>query len=159
VPTAETLRKTKLFGIPLRSSFTGEELSDEAINFYISAAISEIEHTLDLHISPVKFYEKHDYQRAHFTWDYGYLKVDHPNILHVSKVELSFSNDTDVDGFVQFPLEHIHVMPQEGVIQLVPAFGTSLSGFLLSAFSGTQFHALRATGLTNFPGGFRVEYT
>jgi hypothetical protein len=50
-------------------------------------------------------------------------------------------------------------MPEEGTIQLVPAFGTSLSGFLLSAFSGTQFHALRAIGMTNFPGGVRVSYT
>ena len=50
-------------------------------------------------------------------------------------------------------------MPQEGVMQLVPAFGTSLSGFLLSAFSGTQFHALRAIGLHDFPGGVRVKYT
>ena len=41
----------------------------------------------------------------------------------------------------------------------MPAFGTSLSGFLLSAFSGTQFHALRAIGLNEFPGGVRVQYT
>jgi hypothetical protein len=87
------------------------------------------------------------------------MKLDHPNILNISKVELSFSNDQNVAGFVNFPLEHVYVRPQEGVFQLVPAFGTSLGGFLLSAFSGTQFHALRATGLTNFPGGVRVEYT
>lgn len=159
IPTASLLKKTKLFGIPLCSSITNEELSDEAIEFYINSAISEIEHTLDLNITPVRYREKHDYRRHNFTWNYNYLKVDHPNILHVHKIELSFSNSDDVSGFVQFPLEHVHVQPQEGVIQLVPAFGTSLSGFLLSAFSGTQFHALRATGITNFPGGIRVEYT
>jgi hypothetical protein len=159
LPTAQLLKKTKLFGIPLCSSLTGEALSEEAIEFYINSAISEIEHTLDLNITPVTYREKHDYRRHNFTWNYNYLKVDHPNILHVSKLELSFSNDNDVNGFVNFPLEHVHVMPQEGVVQLVPAFGTSLSGFLLSAFSGTQFHALRATGITDFPGGIRIEYT
>lgn len=159
LPTAADVKKTKLFGIPLCSSFTGEELSDEALDFYINTAISEIEHTLDLSITPVRYREKHDYRRFNFTWNYAYLKLDHPNILNVEKLELSFSNDADVNGFVDFPLEHVHVMPQEGVIQLVPAFGTSLSGFLLSAFSGTQFHALRATGITDFPGGFRVQYT
>lgn len=159
IPTVEDLKKTKLFGIPLVSSLTNETLSDEAIQFYIDTAISQIEHMLDLYISPVKFSEKHDYRRAEFTWSHAYLKVDHPNVLHVSKVELSFSNSRDNKGFVSFPLEHVHVMPQEGVIQLVPAFGTSLSGFLLSAFSGTQFHALRAMGVTNFPGGYRIEYT
>ena len=159
LPTPALLKKTKLFGIPLCSSITGDELSDEAIDFYLNSAISEIEHTLDLNITPVTYREKHDYRRHNFTWNYNYLKVDHPNILTVNKVELSFSNSEDMSGFVDFPLEHVHVMPQEGVVQLVPAFDTSLSGFLLSAFSGTQFHALRATGITDFPGGIRIKYT
>lgn len=159
ISTPADLKKRKLFGIPLCSSLTGEEIEDDSIQFYIDAAISELEHMLDLHITPVRFREKHDYKRHEFTWNYNYLKVDHPNILQVHKLELSFSNDTNVNGFIQFPLEHVHVMPQEGVVQLVPAFGTSLSGFLLSAFSGTQFHALRATGITDFPGGCRIEYT
>ena len=159
LPTAADLKARKLFGIPLRSSITGEELTDEAIDFYVNAAISEIEHVLDINITPVQYKEKHDYRRHHFTWNYNYLKVDHPNIISVDKLELSFTNDNDVDGFVDFPLEHVHILPQEGVVQLVPAFGTSLSGFLLSAFSGTQFHALRATGVTDFPGGVRIMYT
>ena len=158
LPTAANLRARKLFGIPLRSSLTLEQLTDETIEYYIKTAVSEIEHVLDLYITPVKFREKHDYKRSDFTWNYAYLKVDHPNILYVEKLELSFTNDVDQSGFVDFPLEHVHVMPQEGVVQLVPAFGTSLSGFLLSAFSGTQFHALNAMGNTNFPGGFRIEY-
>lgn len=87
------------------------------------------------------------------------MKLDHSPILNVEKLELSFTNDAHVPGFVNFPMEHVHVMSQEGTIQLVPAFGTSLSGFLLSAFSGTQFHALSATGMSNFPGGIRVKYT
>ena len=159
LPTAADIRARKLFGIPLTSALTNETISDETIEYYIKTAISEIEHTLDLYITPVRFREKHDYKREHFTWNYAYLKVDHPNVMSVEKLELSFSNDPDVGGFVDFPLEHVHVMPQEGVLQLVPAFGTSLSGFLLSAFSGTQFHALRATGAMDFPGGFRVTYT
>ncbi len=159
LPTPCDLRNNKLFGIPLKSSLTGQELTDATIESYIKSAISEIEHSLDLYITPVKFREQHDYHMHNFTWSYNYMKLNHPNILTVEKVELSFNNNFDVPGFVNFPLEHVHVKPQEGVIQLVPAFGTSLSGFLLSAFSGTQFHALRATGASNFPGGIRVEYT
>jgi len=159
LPTTDMLKKTKLFGIPLCSSLTGAEFSDEAMDFYINSAISEIEHTLDLHITPVKFRETHDYRSQSFTWSYNYMKLDHPNILSVEVVELSFSNNQATEGFVRFPMEFVYVKPQEGVIQLVPAFGTSLSGFLLSAFSGTQFHALRAIGVSDFPGGIRVEYT
>jgi hypothetical protein len=159
IPTICDIKDNKLFGIPLKSALTGQELKDSTIQSYINAAISEIEHMLDMYITPVKFRETHDYDRSRFTWGYNYLKLDHPNILNVSKVELSFTNDPNIPGFVDFPLESVYVRPQEGVIQLVPAFGTSLSGFLLSAYSGTQFNALRATGLTHFPGGLRIEYT
>lgn len=159
IPTANEVRQRYLFGIPLTSSFTGETLSNETIDFYIKAAISELEHTLDLYITPVEFHESHDYIRENFTWNYNYLKTDHAPILYVSKLELSFTNTPEVPGFVNFPLEFVYVKPQEGVVQLVPAFGTSLSGFLLSAFSGTQFNALRATGMLNFPGGVRIKYT
>lgn len=158
LPSATDLRKRALFGIPLTSSLTHETLTDDTIKHYIDSAISQLEHELDLYITPVTFEEKHDYNRHEFNWNYNYLKLNHPNIIVVEEVQLSFSNDQSNLGFVQFPMEHVHVMPQEGVIQLVPAFGTSLSGFLLSAFSGTQFHALRAIGLDSFPGAVRVKY-
>lgn len=158
VPEANDLKNGALFGIPLKSQLTGQEVTDPMIKKYIDSAVSEIEHELDLYITPVEFVEKHDYRKHEFTWNYNYLQLNHPNVITVSKVELSFSN-TEEQGFVDFPLEHVHIMPQEGVMQLVPAFGTSLSGFLLSAFSGTQFHALRAIGLNEFPGGVRVTYT
>jgi hypothetical protein len=158
LPNPTDLRNRALFGIPLTSSLTNQSLTDETIKHYIDSAISQLEHELDLYITPVTFEEKHDYNRHEFTWNYNYLKLNHPNVIHVEEVQLSFSNDQSNLGFVQFPMEHVHLMPQEGVIQLVPAFGTSLSGFLLSAFSGTQFHALRAIGLENFPGAVRVKY-
>lgn len=158
LPTPQTMKDGALFGIPLTSALTNQTVSDSTIKKYIDSAVSQLEHELDLYITPVTFEEKHDYNRHEFTWNYNYLKLNHPNVICVEEVQLSFSNDTTNLGFVQFPLEHVHLMPQEGVIQLVPAFGTSLSGFLLSAFSGTQFHALRAIGLNSFPGAVRVKY-
>jgi hypothetical protein len=158
IPTPLVMKSRALFGIPLKSALTGQEITDEMIKHYIDGAVSQLEHELDMYITPVTFEEKHDYNRHEFTWNYNYLKLNHPNVIQVEEVQLSFSNDQTNLGFVQFPLEHVHLMPQEGVIQLVPAFGTSLSGFLLSAFSGTQFHALRSMGLDSFPGGIRVKY-
>jgi len=158
LPTPTVMKSRALFGIPLQSQLTGQVIDDSMIKHYIDSAISQLEHELDMYITPVTFEEKHDYMRHEFNWNYNYLKLNHPNVIAVEEVQLSFSNDQTNLGFVQFPLEHVHLMPQEGVIQLVPAFGTSLSGFLLSAFSGTQFHALRAIGLDNFPGGIRVKY-
>jgi len=159
LPNATQLKQRYLFGIPLVSSFTNETMSDDAIDFYIKSAVSELEHTLDIYITPTRFKETHDYIRENFTWNYNYMKVDHSPIIDVERLELSFTNTPEIPGFVDFPMEFVYVKPQEGVVQLVPAFGTSLSGFLLSAFSGTQFHALNAIGMSNFPGGLRITYT
>jgi hypothetical protein len=157
LPTPTDMKKRSLFGIPLKSQLTGETVDDETLAYYINAAVSEIEHELDLYLTPTRFNEKHDYNRRDFSWTYNYLKLNHPNIIAVEKLELTFSNNEE-SGLIIYPNEFVHVMPQEGVIQLVPAFGTSMSGFQVSAFSGAQYGALMALGSGLFPGGVRVQY-
>lgn len=159
LPTPTSMRNKSLFGIPLYSTLTQQALSDDAIQSYINAAISEVEHALDIYITPVSFDEKYDYSRHLMSWSYNYIKLNHPNVLYVEKVELTFSNSPLQRGIIEFPLEFVHVMPQEGTIQLVPAFGTAMSGFLFSAFSGVQYHALNQIGMSEFPGGMRIKYT
>lgn len=157
LPTAEKLKARALFGIPLRSQLTGDTISDETLKYYIDAAVSELEHELDLYITPVQFHEKHDYSKHEFNWSYNYTKLQHGNVLQVQKVELSFTNNPS-QGLVEFPLEMVHVMHQEGVLQLVPATGVGLTGYAISTMAGAQFWALSG-GLTNFPGAMRISYT
>lgn len=159
LPTVEQFKARALFGIPLKSFLTGETISDDTIKYYIDAAVSELEHELDLYITPVTFEEKHDYSRHEFSWSYNYTKLNHGNVLSINKVELNFANQPQLAGFISFPLEMVHIMHQEGVMQLVPATGTSLSGFSLASFGGSQFYALYAAGLTQFPGAVRINYT
>lgn len=113
LPTPQDLKARSLFGVPLKSQLTGETISDDTIKHYIDGAISELEHELDIYITPVTFEEKHDYMRHEFNWNYNYLKLNHPNVITVEEVQLSFSNDQTNLGFVQFPMEHVHLMPKK----------------------------------------------
>lgn len=179
VPTVAELKERALFGIPLTSALTGQTITDAALKHYIDGAISEIEHDLDLYITPVRFNEKHDYNANEFNWNYNYIKLQHPNVLAIEKVQLTFSNGQQLPGMVyeddgvennggdktdlgnpmiDFPIEFVTLMPQEGVMQLVPAWGTSTSGLILSTMSGAQYTALRAMGVTQFPAGVRIQY-
>lgn len=161
LPTPASMRSTVLFGLPLRSFLTGEEVSDSAIQHYIDEAISEIEHTLDLYITPVTFRERHDYSRHQQFWSFGYMKVNHSPILDVTKYQLTFNNGSNTPGappLVDIPLEFIHTQPEEGTIQLVPAQGVSISGFIISIYSGLGFHAFNSQAITNWPGAVLVEY-
>jgi len=159
IPTAQTMKDGLLFGIPLTSTLTGQTLSDTSIERFIAEAISEIEHILDIYITPVHFAEKHDYNRELFQWSFAYVKLNHPNVIKVNRVALSYNNDFTSNVAVDFPLEFVHIMPQEGVLQLVPATNTTMGGYVLSAFSGIQYGAIWLTNILNYPGSLRIEYT
>lgn len=159
LPNAQIVKDGVLFGIPLASNLTNQTLSDSTINKCINEAISEIEHLLDLYITPVTFTEEHDYEGTNFNWDFNYMKLNHPNLLNVEKVCLKFNNVTGTNPLIDFPLEFVAVQPQESVIRLVPSFGIGINAFLMASFSGAQFHALRSMGMNYFPNGIQVQYT
>lgn len=161
LPTPESLKKTVLFGIPLKSFLTGEEVTNEALQHYIDEAVSEIEHMLDLYITPVTFRERHDYSRHQMFWSFGYFKVNHGPILDVSKFQLTFNNGQmgpATPPLVDIPLEFIHTQPEEQTIQMVPAQGVTISGLVVSIYSGLGFHAFNNQALSNWPGAILIEY-
>jgi hypothetical protein len=159
IPTPVIMRARTLFGLPLRSYLTSEPLSDETIQFYINEAISELEHTLDIYITPVKFSERQDYEREKFIWSFGYFKTRHSPILTVTKFQLTFNNgQSQTPPLVDIPLEFVWVQPQEGTVQLVPAQGVTISGLIVSVYSGLGFHAFNNQAITNWPGAILVEY-
>lgn len=160
IPTPEELRKTVLFGIPLRSSFTNENVEDSTLQTYIDQAISEIEHMLDMYITPVTFEERHDYSRELMAHSWGYFKVKHAPILNVEKFQLTFNNGVP-NGvpLVDMPLEFIHTQNEEGTVQIVPAQGVSISGLIVSVYSGLGFHAFNSQAISNWPGAVLIRYT
>jgi len=161
LPDAKKLRETSLFGIPLRSSLTNQEMPDDTLNQYIQEAISQLEHDLTLYITPVTFRERHDYSRHQMFWSFGYFKTNQSPILDVSKFQLTFNNGLTgpaTPPLVDIPLEFIHIQPQEGTIQLVPAQGVSISGLIVSVYSGMGFHAFNSQALSSWPGAILIEY-
>jgi hypothetical protein len=162
LPDAATMKRRSLFGIPLRSFLTNEVVSDETLDDYVKQAISELEHTLDLYITPVTFEERQDYSREMQFWSFGYTRLNHSPILSVEKYQLTFNNGIGIPGslpLVDLPLEFIHVQPQEGTIQLVPAQGVTISGFIMSIYSGLGYHAFNSQAISNWPGAVFVRYT
>lgn len=162
LPTAASMRAKSLFGLPLKSFLTNEEISDEVIEQYIAEAISQVEHELDLYITPTVFEERQDYSREMQFWSFGYTRLNHAPILNVEKYQLTFNNGIGIPGslpLVDIPLEFVHVQPQEGTIQLVPAQGVTISGFIVSIYSGLGYHAFNSQAISNWPGAVFVRYT
>ena len=158
LPTAQILKDTSLFGIPLKSALTGQTISDAVLGDYITKAVSRLEHELNIFITPVAFEERHDYDREIWTQQYAWVKLNNAPILNVQSIQLSFGNGTPLPPLVEFPLEFVYVNGQEGALRLVPVLGTATSGFVLSSFAGAQWMALVAMGVFNFPGAVLVKY-
>lgn len=159
LPTPALMKQSSLFGIPLTSRLTGETVSDNTLQAYIIESISEIEHELDLYITPTQFQERHDYDREMQFWSFGYLRLHHSPILTVNKFQLTFNNGVAGPPLVDMPLEFVHVQPQDGTIQLVPAHGVGISGFVASVYSGLGYHAFNSQAISHWPGAVLVEYT
>jgi hypothetical protein len=161
IPNPESMKRGALFGLPLKSFLTGQVVDDCTIQSYIAQAISEIEHTLGLFITPVTFSERHDYSREMQFWAFGITKLYNSPILNVEEYELTFNNGIGIPGslpLVKIPLEFIHVQPQDGTIQLVPAQGVTISGFIVSIYSGLGYHAFNSQAISYWPGAVFVKY-
>ena len=159
--TPDKMRQRSLFGIPLRSYLNNQEVSNDTLQAYINEAVSEIEHTLDLYITPVTFEERHDYSREMQFYAFGVVKTYHSPILNVEKYQLTFNNGIGIPGslpLVDIPLEFIHVQPQDGTIQLVPAQGVTISGFIVSIYSGLGYHAFNSQAISYWPGAVFIKY-
>ena len=62
MPVPSIIKSDYLFGLPLKSTLTGQTLSDETIERFIVQSVSEIEHSLQLFISPITINrERHNY--------------------------------------------------------------------------------------------------
>lgn len=161
LPTAASMKKKSLFGLPLKSFLTGEVVEDSTLEQYIAEAVSQVEHELDMYITPTVFEERQDYSREMQFWSFGYTRLNHAPILNILKYQLTFNNGIGIPGslpLVDIPLEFVHVQPQEGTIQLVPAQGVSISGFIVSIYSGLGYHAFNSQAITNWPGAVYVKY-
>jgi hypothetical protein len=161
IPDVEVMKNGPLFGLPMRSFLTGQVVEDSTIEMYIQQAISQIEHTLDIYINPVTFVERHDYSREMMFYSFGVTKLHHAPIINVESYELTFNNGIGIPGsvpLVKIPNEFIHVQPSDGTIQIVPAQGVTISGFIVSIYSGLGFHAFNSQAISAWPGAVLVKY-
>lgn len=125
--TPQMLKEQYLFGIPLKSQLTGEEMSDDTLKAFIVRAVSQIEHEAHLQISPVKFTDKYDYN----IWDYtkfNFIQLDHWPVLQIESFKAKYPHQSD---FIQYPEEWITVYNEFGIFQLTPTNG-SISQFLIT---------------------------
>ena len=119
--TPQKLRDQYLFGIPLKSTITSQEMSDDTLKDFIIRAVSRVEHEVKIPISPVKFVDKVDYN----VWDYShfnFIQLDHWPVLQIESFKAKFPHTPN--DFIQYPEEWFSVYNEFGIFQLTPTSGS-----------------------------------
>lgn len=148
----ERMKSDYLFGIPLKSSLTKQEFSDDSIQRFIVRAISEVEHELLINISPVKYEDRYDYD----LWDYqqfNFIHLNHWPVLQVESVKGKYPNSVD---FIQYPNDWVSIYNEFGILQLTPTNG-SLTQFFLT--NDATYIPLLLGGRAKWPQLWQITYT
>lgn len=173
--TPERLKQEWLFGIPLVSLVTKQELSDETIKNIIAKAASRVELECNIDVFPVVRVVRQPYDRVKMTQGFNQIDVGVRQIRELLEVSIRSSNSYNIqqgteyqqgtdqlEGSIlyKFPLEWIDPsLMRKGILHFVPlqsAANGLVPGGLIGGTSAPLFQVL--TQLSNIPGYFFIRY-
>jgi hypothetical protein len=134
--SVKKLKDTYLFGVRA-VDHEGKELSDDAVQQFINAAISALEHDLDIAIMPRAAEEHKDYYANDYN-DFGYMSLNRYPVISVESIKMVYQRDANnLETVLEIPQNWVRLDPDTGIIRLIassqyPArmqFGSSGSFF------------------------------
>jgi hypothetical protein len=118
--TVDELKAHYLFGIVIDDD-QGNELSPETYQKYIDNAISMLEHTLDIYITPETIVEDKDYRINDYA-DWGYLYLNNFPVASLDKIEMVYFRDANgnPETIQEIPANWMRLQNHDGIVRLVP---------------------------------------
>lgn len=125
--TVKDLKTRYLFGIDLTDK-NGNTLPDEVMQHQINAAVSYLEHALDIIISATTIAdERYDYRAVDYT-NFNFIQLKKRPAIEVTEIKAKFPNNQDL---VKYPEEWYVLEKEASQIQLSPVEG-SFSGLVVT---------------------------
>lgn len=119
--SVKQMKEQYLFGLPLVDPASGQPFSDESIQTQINAAISWLEHDLEIAITPrVCIEEKDHYPNDYAEW--GYFQLNHFPVIQINSIKAAYQRDSTgaTVSAIEIPKEWIRLDARGGIIRLVP---------------------------------------
>lgn len=125
--TVAQMKKLYFFGIDLTDK-KGNEIPNEVFQHEINAAVSYLEHALDIVISPVNIVgEQYDYRAVDYV-NFNFLQLKKHPAIEVTEIKAQFPNRSDL---VTYPKEWYVLEKESAQVQLSPVEG-SFSGLIVT---------------------------
>lgn len=126
VVTVEQLKERYLFGVDLTDE-NGNEIPRATLQHQINAAVSFLEHKLDIIIKRRKFTENYDYRSVDYV-EFNFIQLKHRPVCNVELLKAKFPNNVDL---VEYPSEWYVIEKESAQLQLSPVEGT-FSGLIVT---------------------------
>ncbi len=151
--TAADIKKRYLFGINLTAP-NGDKMSDDAIQYHIDTATSDVENYLQIDIRP-RYYaqERADYVRTDYV-NWGYFKLKHVPIIQLEEFLVIYP---DTGSVVALPLEWLQTdsVGESGVVNIIPGVN-SMGNFIIGY--GNSILPLVFSTADFLPYLFKISY-
>lgn len=159
--TIDELKDDYLFGLPLQSAMTGQELKDATIARTITRAVSDAETLLRIPISPTRVEDTLDYKRADDANGVGTHQLTRFPILKFEQLQAAFPGRSANDSgqLVDYPVNWIAPINDAGLIRIVPVstLPSPQSGDVGVVYP-VGYRSSLFNGLESWPNYWRVTY-
>jgi hypothetical protein len=165
LPTPLDIRTKYLYGLNLTDSF-GESMGDDTIQYYIDAAVEELEKEISIDIKPRKVISNataeevcdisepaYDFYVNDYA-NFAYTKLFRRPVKSIDKVEIIYPTGQKV---LDIDPRWIKLYRRQGIFQLVPTYGTYST--ILIGKNGPLFPLLSASFFPSMPQMLHVDYT
>lgn len=154
--TTQQLKERYLVGLVNKDNklvdFQGNEIPDATIDYHIRAALSYLEHKLDLIIIPTNFTEEYDYRAVDYM-NFNFIQLKKRPLIDVTVLKARFPNHQDL---VVYPKDWYVLEKEASQVQLSPIEGT-FSGLIVT--QGGSYVPLIYGVRDSWPHLFQVQYT
>lgn len=160
--TPDELVEDYLFGIPLVSALTGEQMTEESIKRAISKAVGDAETSVRIPIQPVRTVDQFDYERADDSMGFGTKRLTRFPLLQVEALQACFPgrNPSDPNSYVNYPTQWVVPSGEHGLIRIVPVSGipTGAPGDV-NLLPVIGYQGVLASNMKSWPNMWKITYT
>lgn len=151
----ERFRQEYLFGVPLKSQLTGEEISDETLRQFIRKGVSDFETSVRVPVSPVRITEEFNFERADDT-AFGPRQLKRWPLLEVESLQALWPGRHPGQE-ANYPTNWIVPDGDTGLIRIVPRSGTDVQASV-NFIASSGYQGLYLGTFKHWPNMWKVTY-
>jgi hypothetical protein len=152
----ERFKQEYLFGVPMVSPLTGQEITDETLKQFLRKGVAEFETSVRIPVSPVHLLEKIDYERADDQM-FGTKRLRRWPLISVLSLKAQWPGRVSGQE-VPYPTSWIEADGDTGLIRIVPRSGSDVQADV-NFISSLGYAGMTLGNVKSWPAMWHIEYT